>query len=403
MPRKKIIELSPLEQELLSRIKGGSGLQSALAPLIKRVMQAALEGEMDAHLEKTEQENRRNGRSTKLMKSSSGEFELEVPRDRISEFEPQIIKKRQTVMTDDLDTKILNLYANGMSYSDIKNNLEELYQVEISDGAINKITDRLLVELKEWRERPLDSVYPIVFLDAIHFKVRDDGVVKSKAIYSLLAVTCEGKKDILGLYVSDNEGANFWAGVLASLKQRGVEDILIACVDGLKGFPEAINSLFPKTEIQLCIVHQIRNSLRYISHIDQKEFMADLKKVYQAVSKEMAEEYLLEMKEKWSKKYPVVVNSWYNNWNELSHYFQYDTNVRKLIYTTNPVEGLHRMVRKYTKSKGAFTSENALLKLVFCAYKKALSKWSQPLPNWAQIVSQLDIAFPNRLSLTLNR
>lgn len=345
---KKPQKLSPIEQDILSDIQAGKGVQSALAPLMKRVMEVALQGELDAHLQEIPEKNYRNGSSKKRLKSSCGEFELETPRDRNSSFEPQIIQKRQTVMTDDLDGKILNLYAGGMSYSDIRDNLEEIYQVEISNGAINKITDRLLPELEEWRNRPLQSVYSVLYLDAIHFKIREDGQVVSKAIYSLLAINSEGKKDILGLYIADSEGASFWAGVLASLKERGVEDILIACIDGLKGFPEAINSLFPKTEIQLCIIYQIRHSMRYVASGDQKEFMRDLKEIYRASSKDLAETNLLKLADKWGKKYPIVINSWNNNWENLSTYFKYDQHIRKLIYTTNAVEGLHRMVRKYS-------------------------------------------------------
>jgi len=396
-------KLSPIEESILASLQSGKGLQESLSPLVKRVMEAALEGEMEAHLEKEEQQsNRRNSKSSKKMKSSSGEFDLITPRDRHSDFEPQIIQKRQTVLTDDLDSKILSLYANGMSYSDIRSNLEELYQVEISSAAISKITDRLLPELEAWRNRPLESVYPIVFLDAIHFKIREEGRVVSKAIYSLLAVNNQGQKDILGLYIDDSEGANFWASVLASLKERGVEDILIACIDGLKGFPEAINAIYPNTEIQICIIHQIRNSMRYVASKDQKEFMRDLKEVYRASSRDLAETNLLKLDEKWGKKYPLVIKSWQNNWDNLAAFFKYDQMIRKMIYTTNAVEGLHRMVRKYTKSKGAFTSENALLKLVYCAYNKAISKWTQPVQNWALIVSQLDIHFPGRLKLEIS-
>jgi len=396
-------KLSPIEEEILSDIQSGGGIQNAFAPLMKRVMEAALQGELETHLElETSSKNYRNGTSRKNIKSSAGEFELETPRDRNAEFEPTIVKKRQTVIADDLDVKILNLYANGMSYSDIRENLEDIYQIPISNGTINKITDRLLPELEEWRNRPLASVYSVLYLDAIHFKIRENGHVVSKAIYSLLGIDSDGKKDILGLYINETEGANFWAGVLASLKERGVEDILIACVDGLKGFPEAINSLFPKTEIQLCIIHQIRNSLRYVASADQKEFMKDLKEIYKASSKDLAETNLLHLEEKWGTKYPVVINSWNNNWENLSTYFKYDQHIRKLIYTTNAVEGLHRMVRKYTKSKGSFTSENALLKLVYCAYMKIMKKWTSPINNWALIVSQLEIHFPDRLQLELH-
>lgn len=396
-------KLSLIEQDILSSIKSGKGLQNALSPLVKKVMEIALDSEFEEHLEQNSStKNYRNGKSCKTVKSSVGEFELETPRDRNSDFMPQIVAKRQTVLTDDLDGKILNLYANGMSYSDIRENLEEIYNIPISNGTISKITDKLLPELEQWRNRPLSSVYAIVYLDAMHFKIRENGHVVSKAIYSLLGINSEGKKDILGLYISESEGANFWAGVLASLKERGVEDILIACVDGLRGFPEAINSLFPKTEIQLCIIHQIRNSMRYVASGNQKEFMRDLKEVYRASSKDLAETNLLKLEEKWGKKYPIVINSWNNNWENLSTYFKYDNHIRKLIYTTNAVEGLHRMIRKYTKSKGSFTSENALLKLVYCAYNKILKKWTMPINNWALIVSQLELHFPDRLKLALH-
>lgn len=397
-----IATLSPMERLILEGLQSGKGLQESLAPLVKRVMEAALDEEIECFIEEEEQDNRRNGKTAKKMKSSSGDFELLTPRDRNGDFEPRLVKKRQTILTDDLDKKILNLYMNGMSYADIRANLEEIYHVDISDAAISRITDRLLSELEEWRSRPLESVYTILFLDAIHFKVRQEGRVVAKAIYTLMGVDTNGRKDILGLYANEAEGANFWAEVLAGLKARGVQDILIACVDGLKGFPEAIHALFPRTEIQLCIVHQIRNSMRYVASKDQKEFMADLKKIYKAPTKTAAENSLLELDETWRKKYPLVVNSWQNNWEHLSHFFQYDEHIRKLIYTTNPIEGVHRMIRKYTKSKGAFTSENALYKLVFSAYKKILSKWNQPIQNWALIVSQLDIHFPKRVTLTLN-
>ena len=394
--------LSVVEQEILDSLQSGSGLQEAMVPLIKRVMEAALEGEMDSYLADNQSGNYRNGRSKKQLKSSSGTFELATPRDRNSEFEPQIIKKRQTIMTDDLDQKILNLYMNGLSYSDIQSNLEEIYQVPISNGTMTKITDRLLPELEEWRQRPLEKAYSILYLDAIHFKIREEGKVVHKAVYSLLAIDSNGTKDILGLYLSDAEGANFWASVLASLKERGVEDILIACIDGLKGFPEAIAAIFPKCEVQLCVIHQIRHSMRYVASRDQKEFMADLKDIYRASSKDVAETNLLNWEEKWGKKYPLVIQSWQNNWENISTYFKYDQYVRKLIYTTNAVEGLHRMVRKYTKSKGAFTSENALKKLVYSAYIKIQKKWNMPIANWALIVSQLNIHFPDRLDITLH-
>ncbi len=381
-----------------------TGKDGILTPLIKEIIEAALEGEMDAHLSECKdqhQANRRNGSLKKTMKTGTGSFELETPRDRNSSFEPELVKKRQTVLNESLDNKVLSLYATGMSYETITDHLADMYGLEVSPAKISLITDKLLPVITEWRNRPLEEVYPVVFLDAMHFKVREEGKVTSKAFYSVLGVNKEGRKDILGMYLSENEGAHFWLGVLNDLRSRGLEDILIASIDGLKGFPEAIAAVYPKTEIQLCVVHQIRNSLKYIVSKDQKAFMADLKLVYKATSKDLAEHRLLEIDEKWGKKYPAVIKSWQANWEALSQYFKYPEELRRIIYTTNIVEGFHRQIRKYTKSKGAFTSENALLKLIYCACQKVLEKWYQPMHNWALIVSQLKIYFDGRLNLEL--
>ncbi len=253
-------------------------------------------------------------------------------------------------------------------------------------------------QLNEWRSRPLEAMYAIVFLDAMFFKVRQDNKVTTKVVYNIMGIDQNGHKDILGFYACESEGSHFWLGVLNDLKTRGMRDILITCIDGLEGFPEAINTVFPKTEIQLCIVHQIRNSLKHVASKDQKSFMVDLKMIYQAESRDVAEYNLLRLEEKWGKKYPMVIKSWQQNWDNLATYFKYSGEVRKLIYTTNPIEGFHRQVRKYTKTKGAFTSENALFKLVFCAIKQITAKWNMPIPNWAVTVSQLDIFFPDRLN-----
>lgn len=400
-------DFSQFRTEAIEQLKSGQSLTGKggiLTPLIKEILEAALEGEMDAHLSDCKLENlqnRRNGKLTKTIKTDTGSFELATPRDRNSSFEPEIVKKRQTVLNESLDNKILSLYALGMSYEAIGDHLTEMYGLEVSPAKISQITDRLIPVITEWRNRPLETVYPIVFLDAMHFKVRVDGKVSSKAFYSVLGVNKSGVKDILGLYLSENEGAHFWLGVLNDLRARGVEDILIASIDGLKGFPEAIATVFPKTEIQLCVVHQIRNSLKYIVSKDQKAFMVDLKLVYQATSKDLAEHHLLELDEKWGKKYPAVIKSWNANWEALSQYFKYPEALRRIIYTTNIVEGFHRQVRKYTKNKGAFTSENALLKLIYCACQKILEKWNQPMHNWALIASQLQIFFDGRLDLEL--
>jgi transposase-like protein len=398
-------DFNAFQEDAISQLKSGqslTGKDGVLTPLIKKILEAALEGEMDTHLSDCREQglpNRRNGKQTKTVKSGVGSFELDTPRDRESSYEPEIIKKRQTVLNESLDNKILSLYALGMSYEAIGEHLNDLYGLEVSTAKISQVTDKLLPVITEWRNRPLESVYPIVFLDAMHFKVRVEGKVITRAFYSVLAVNTEGKKDILGLYLSENEGAHFWLGVLNDLHARGLEDILIASIDGLKGFPEAIGQVFPKTEIQLCIVHQIRNSLKYVVSKDQKEFMADLKLVYRASSKDLAEHRLLELDEKWGKKYPAVLKSWNANWDALSQYFKYPEQLRRIIYTTNIVEGFHRQVRKYTKNKGAFTSENALIKLIYCACQKVMEKWNAPMHNWALIISQLQIFFEGQFEL----
>jgi putative transposase len=400
-------DFTQFQKEAIDQLKSGqslTGKDGILTPLIKEILEAALEGEMDSHMSDCKdcgQVNRRNGKLKKTMKTETGSFELETPRDREGSFEPEIIKKRQTVLNESLDNKVLSLYALGMSYEAIREHLAEMYGLEISGAKISLITDKLMPVITEWRNRTLEAVYPIVFLDAIHFKVREEGKVKSKAFYSILGVGADGRKDILGMYFSENEGAHFWLGVLNDIRARGVEDILIASIDGLKGFPEAISAVFPKTEIQLCVVHQIRNSLKYVVSKDQKAFMVDLKLIYKATSKDLAEHHLLELGEKWGKKYPAVIKSWQTNWDSLSQYFKYPEELRRIIYTTNIVEGFHRQVRKYTKNKGAFTSENALLKLIYCACQKILDKWSQPMHNWALIISQLQIYFDGRLNLEL--
>lgn len=377
------------------------GTGGLLTNLVKDLTQIALQGEMESHLENDslkQANNRRNGISSKTVKTGSGSFELEVPRDRNSSFEPQLIKKRQTILTEELDNKILGLYSLGTSYDHIAGHLQEIYGVDVSAATISSITDKLVPMLNEWRARPLEAIYAVVFLDAMFFKVKQDNKVVTKVLYNIMGINESGRKDILGFYSCESEGAHFWLSVLNDLKARGVEDILIACIDGLKGFPEAISTAFPRTEVQLCVVHQIRNSLKHVASKNQKEFMVDLKTVYQASSKETAEYSMLQLEEKWGKKYPIVIKSWQQNWDNLTTYFKYSAEVRRLIYTTNPIEGFHRQVRKYTKTKGSFTSENALFKLVFCAIKQITAKWNMPAQNWALVISQLDIYFPDRLN-----
>ena len=325
--------------------------------IIKQLTEAALAAELETHLDSPDINNRKNGYTKKTVKSSSGSFELETPRDRDGSFEPQLIKKHQTHLTDEIETKIISMFGLGMSYRDIATHIADMYGLDVSNALISSITDKIIPELKAWQSRPLDSIYPFVWLDAMHHKVKDDGRYKHKAVYTVLGIDMTGRKEILGLYLSESEGANFWLSVLTDLNNRGVEDILIAGVDGLKGFPEAINTIFPKTEVQLCIIHQIRNSMRYVASKNQREFMRDLKPVYKAVSKEAAETALDALEDKWGAKYPIVIKSWRNKWENLSVYFKYPPDIRRIIYTTNAIEAVHRQCRKLTKTKGAFPNE----------------------------------------------
>ena len=394
--------------EVLEQFKSGknlTGKDGLLAPLIKQLTEAALEAEVESHIANdvlSGTRNRKNGVNKKTIKDlSNGSFELETPRDRNGTFEPQIVKKHQTTISNEIEDKILSMYGLGMSYSDISSHIEEIYQVSISTATISAITDKIIDKVKQWQIRPLDSIYPFVWLDAIHYKIKDGGKYVSKAVYTVLGVNMEGKKDILGLYLSESEGANFWLSVLTDLNNRGLQDILIASVDGLKGFPEAIKTIFPKTEVQLCIIHQIRNSIRYVASKNHKEFMNDLKPVYQAVSKEAAEDALLKLDEKWGKLYPIVLQSWNNKWENLSVYFKYPPEIRKVIYTTNIIESVHRQFRKLTKTKGAFPNENSLLRLLFMGIKNATKKWNMPMWNWNLTLSQLAIFFEGRLDSEL--
>lgn len=392
-----------IKAKALSQFRSGKSLygkDGAFAPLLKQFLEAALEEELNAHLNQADRgDNRKNGRTRKTLKTDNGELEIETSRDRNGSFEPTIIKKRETILADSLQDKIIALYGRGMSYRDIAKYIEEMYDMDISHDTLSSITDRIVPLVKEWQSRPVESIYTIVWLDAMHFKVRDGGVIKSRAVYNILGVTLEGRKELIGMYISENEGAKFWLSVLTDLQNRGMKDILIACIDNLNGFAEAIESIYPQTEVQSCIVHQIRNSFKYVASKDQKEFISELKPVYQAETKELAELNLEKLAEKWGKKYPIVINSWINNWHKLSVYFKYPAAIRKLIYTTNTIEGYHRQVRKVTKTKGAFPNDMALLKLIYLAHKNIAKKWTQPLQNWSITISQLAIWFKERIQL----
>ncbi len=349
-------------------------------------------------LKTNEEKNTKSSCSSSSIKDTSdGTFELEIPRERNGTFEPQIVKKHQTTISDEIEEKIISMYELGMSYRDISSHIEEIYQVSNSTATISAVTDKIVAKVKEWQARLLEPLYPFVWLDAIHYKIKDGGKYVSKAIYTILGVRLDGRKEVLGLYLPENEGANFWLSVLTDLQARGVEDILIASVDGLKGFPEAINAIFPQTEVQLCIVHQIRNSICYIASKNQKEFAKDLKLIYQALTKELTEDELLKLDTKWGKKYPLVINSWQSKWDNLSVYFKYPADIRKVIYTTNIIELVHRQFRKLIKTKGAFLNENSLMKLLYLGSKNISKKWTMPVRNWSLTISQLAIFFEGRL------
>lgn len=399
-------EFKAMQAKALAQLMSGqslTGKDGAFAPLLKQFLETALEAEMNGHLDADERSkgNKRNGKGRKTLKTAAGEITIETPQDRNSSFLPQIVKKRETVLADNLAPKIIGLYGLGMSFRDIASHIQEMYDVEISHATLSEITERVIPQVKEWQCRPLESMYTIVWLDAMHYKVKDGGKVASRAVYNVLAITAEGKKELIGMYVSESEGANFWLGVLTDLKARGLEDILIACIDNLNGFAEAIATVFPKVEIQSCIVHQIRNSLKYVASKDQKAFMKDLKCVYQAANKAQAEDELQNLDQTWGKKYPVVIKSWYTNWEKLTAYFNYDTQIRKLIYTTNAVEGFHRQVRKVTKTKGVFPNDMALLKLIYLATEHISKKWTMPLANLAITAQQLHIRFGDRMKIDL--
>jgi putative transposase len=374
-----------------------TGKDGILTPLIKQLTEAALVAELDGHLANPDTVNRKNGKTTKTVKSPIGNFELNTPRDRAGTFEPQLVKKHQTQLTDEMERKIIGLFSLGSSYQDIRAHIEDMYGMSVSNGTVNAITDKLLPELQAWRERELEPLYPVIWLDAIHYKIKENGRFISKAVYTILALNVEGKKELLGLYLSDNEGAHHWLSVLTDLYNRGVKDILIACVDGLKGFPEAIETIYPQTEVQLCVIHQIRNSMKYVASKHQKAFMADLKCVYKAATLNAAEMALDELETKWGDKYPVVIKSWRNKWALLSVYFKYPDYVRTAIYTTNAVEAVHRQFRKLTKTKGGFANENSLLKLLYAGILKASERWTHPIQNWNLTLSQLSIHFEGRL------
>ena len=403
-----MIQLDEQEMKLAELIsencKTPADVTEKLKNLFAGTLQKILEAEMDEHLgyEKNSvlgnnSGNSRNGYGKKTIKSEWGESEIAVPRDRKGTFEPKIIQKRQT-RTDDIEARILAMYQKGMSVRDIEDHIRDIYGVEASASLISRITDKIMPELTEWQTRPLSEIYPVVFFDGIYYKVRKDGKIINKCVYSVLGIDLEGKKDILGIWISDTESASFWTTIFNELKNRGVKDILIACHDNLQGFGNALAAVFPKTENQLCIIHMLRNSTKFVAYKDLKSITSDLKKVYGAVNEESALFALEEFKEKWDKKYPQIYKMWENNWNDLCGFFKYPEEMRRLIYTTNAVEGFHRMLRKYTKTKTNFPGDDSLRKSIYLSVKEISKKWYNSVRDWGKILGQFMIFFEERFN-----
>ena len=404
---------SPEEQarrEKIRELLQGSGVSSMkdIQDLFKETIAEFMENGLDAELDEElgyskydyknkDTENSRNGHSSKTLRTSFGDVEVSVPRDRKGEFEPQILKKNQTSISQDIEEKILSMYAKGMTTSDIEDHIRDIYGIEVSDTTVSRVTDKILPIAREWQQRPLEAIYAVVFLDAIHYHVRSEGQIVKKAVYIAIGIDLDGKKDVLGMWVGENESAKFWATVLNSLKNRGVEDIFIACTDNLTGFSSAIEGAFPKTEIQNCIIHQLRNSSKYVSYKDLKALMADLKAVYAAVDESAALDALDTFSEHWDRKYPKISQSWRDNWANLSTYFKYPQEVRRLIYTTNTIEGFNRQLRKVTKSKSVFPTDDSLLKMLYLAMMDITKKWTGKRQNWSVIYAQMAIFFGDRI------
>ena len=388
----------------LSDISSMEDIQSLFKETIAEFMENGLDAEMDEELgyskydyRNKDTDNSRNGHSSKTLRTSFGDVEVTVPRDRKSEFEPQILKKNQTSISQDIEEKILSMYAKGMTTGDIETHIRDIYGIEVSDTTVSRITDKILPAAKEWQQRPLESIYAVVFLDAIHYHVRSEGQVIKKAVYIAIGINLDGRKSVLGMWVGENESAKFWATVLNGLRNRGVEDIFIACTDNLTGFTAAIEAVFPQTEVQNCIIHQLRNSSKYVSYKDLKALMADLKAVYGAVDEQSALAALDTFSERWDKKYPKISQSWRDNWANLSTYFKFPQEVRRLIYTTNAIEGFNRQLRKVTKSKSVFPTDDSLFKMLYLAMMDITKKWTGRRQDWSKIYAQLTIFFSDRM------
>ncbi|WP_395374221.1 IS256 family transposase [Marinicella sp. W31] len=402
MTKEELEQMKALSQKIGKGLKTQEDLARFTQALTKMSVEAALNAELDHHLgyEKGTPKvgaNSRNGYTSKTLKTEDGSFELETPRDRDGDFEPQLVKKNQTRFTS-MDDKILYLYAKGMTTREIVATFKEMYDADISPTLISKVTNAVLDQVIQWQSRPLDAVYPIVYLDCIVVKVRQDSQVINKSIYLALGVNMEGHKELLGMWLSENEGSKFWLGVLTELQNRGVKDILIACVDGLKGFPDAINAVYPETQVQLCIVHMVRNAVKYVPWKDYKPVTADLKLIYQAATEDEALMALDQFCEKWDGKYPQIGKSWRNHWENLSTLFRYPPDIRKAIYTTNAIESLNSVIRKATKKRKLFPNDDAAKKVIYLAISDASKKWTMPIRNWKLALNRFVLEFEHRLS-----
>ena len=407
--RRKRSEEEQARRDLISEllatanVRSMDDIQELFKETIAEFMEHSLESELDEELgyepydyKNKSTDNSRNGHSKKTLRTSMGKVDVEIPRDRKGEFEPKILPKNQTSISQDMESKIISMYAKGMSTSDIEAHIRDIYGLNVSDSTVSRITDKILPEAKEWQQRPLESVYAVVFLDAIHYHVRSEGQIIKKAVYIAIGIGLDGKKDVLGMWVGENESAKFWANVLNNMRNRGVEDILIACTDNLTGFSQAINAVFPQTDIQNCIIHQLRNSSKYVSYKDLKELMKDLKRVYAAVDEPSAHDALDDFASKWDSKYPKISKSWYENWANLSTYFKFPQELRKLIYTTNAIEGFNRQLKKVTKAKSVFPTDDSLFKMLYLAMKDITKKWTGRRQDWSKIYAQLAIYYGDR-------
>ena len=408
--KKEVYKVKPLNENKKNiiaalideyNIETAEDIQEALKDLLGGTLKSMMEAEMDEHLgyesyERSNNPNYRNGTKTKTVRGNFGEIELAVPQDRDSTFEPKIVKKRQKDISD-IDQKIISMYARGLTTRQISEQIEELYGFECSEGFISDVTDKILQDITDWQNRPLDDIYPILFIDAVHFSVREDHIIKKLAAYVILGVTLDGRKDVISLQIGENESSKYWLGVLNDLKNRGVKDIMIICADGLTGIKEAINTAFPKTEYQRCIVHQVRNTLKYVPYKDKKAFATDLKSIYLAPNEQQGHENLERVAEKWSEKYPNALKSWEQNWDVLTPIYKFSSDVRKVIYTTIAIESLNSTYKNLNRQRSIFPNDSALLKALYLATLQATKKWGQPLRNWAKVYGEFSIMYEGRL------